>query len=143
MCRGPRRADRRGDGGARREAEARHPREEIVAKFLLAAEEVRAAADIEQNAVRWIRSDQRRVALAPIGKGIEEASVGCLVIRNGGESGMHGASLGEREAVAETQSFRRGIDRDEEVEIAAFAEDDEGLRCALRITPPLRDAIGR
>jgi hypothetical protein len=40
---------------------------------------------------------------------------------------MHGARLGEREAVSETQSFRRGIDRDEEVEIAAFAEDNEGL----------------
>ena len=91
------RADGGGNGGAGRKAETGHPREEIVAKFLFAAEEMRAAADVEQNAVGRIGGEERRVALAPVGQGIEEARVGCLVLRHRSESGMHGACLRQRE----------------------------------------------
>jgi len=143
MRRRPRRADGRGDGGACREAEASYAREEIVAKICFAAEEVRAAADVEQNAVRRIRGDQRCVALAPVGKGSEQARVGCAVFRHGGESGMHGARLGEREAAAHTKAFRRAVDRGEKIEIAAPAVNDEGERCTARIMPLLRDTVGR
>ena len=120
-----------GDGGARGETKALHAREKIVTKFLLAAEEVRAAADVEQNAVGAIHGDQRRVALAPIGKGIEEARVGCLVLRHRNESGMHGAGLRQRQTVPHSRSFRRGINSDKDVDIAALAEDDKRLRCLM------------
>src|SRR4051794_41854309 len=56
-----------------------------------------AAADVEQNAVGRIGGEERRVALAPVGQGIKEASVGCLVLRHCSESGMHGACLRQRE----------------------------------------------
>jgi hypothetical protein len=52
---------------------------------------------------------------------------------------MHGAGLREREAGGESESRRRGVDRDQEVEVAAFAEDDEGKGC---FTPLPRDAVG-
>ena len=88
----------RRDGGARREAETVHARDEIVAQLLLAAEQMRAAADVEQDAVRRIGGDQRRVALAPVGDGVEQMRVGVGVLRHRGEIGMHGARLRQRHA---------------------------------------------
>jgi len=38
---------------------------------------------------------------------------------------MHGARLRQREPGAQASPFRRGVDRDQKVEIAAPAEDDE------------------
>ncbi len=138
--RGPSRADGRGDCGARGKAEARHPCEQIVAQPLLAAEEMRAAADVEQDAVGRIDRDERRVALAPVGDGVEQARVGRLVLRHGGERGMHGAGLRQRHAGDEAALLRGGIDRDQEVEVAALAEDSERRRSLTR-SP--RDAVGR
>ena len=76
----------------------RHARQQIVAQLLLAAEQMRAAADVEQDAVGRIGGDERRVALAPVGDGVEQARVGGLVLRHGGERGMHGARLRQRQA---------------------------------------------
>ena len=149
---GPGRADGRRDGGARREAEAGHPRQQVVAQLLLAAEQMRAAADVEQDAVGRIGGDQRRVALAPVGDGVEQACVGRLLLRHGGKGGMHGARLRQREARAQPEALRRGIDRDQQVEIAALAEHDEGRgplgrsrisAACRRLTPLLPDAVGR
>ena len=122
------RTDAGGNGGACRKAEPGHPRKEIVAKFLFAAEEMRAAADVEQNAVGWIGGEEGRVALAPVGHGVEEARVGCLVLRHRGEGGVHGAGLCQREAGGKSEPLRRGIDRDEKIEIAALAEYRQGRR---------------
>ena len=105
-----------------------HPRKEIVAKFLFAAEQMRAAADVEQDAVGRIGGEEGRVALAPVGHGVEQARVGCLVLRHRGESGVHGAGLRQREAGGEPEPLRRGIDRDEQIEIAALAEYRQGRR---------------
>ena len=89
---------------------------------------MRAAADVEQNAVGRIGGEERRVALAPVGDGVDEARVGCLVLRHGGERGMHGAGLRQREAGGEAEPLRRGIDRDQKIEIAALAEYGQGRR---------------
>ena len=132
MRRGPGRADGRRDGGARREAEARHAREQVVAQLCLAAEEMRAAADVEQDAVGRIDGDERRVALAPVGDGVEQARVGGLVLRHGGERGMHGARLRQRQAGAQAEPLRRRIDRDQHVGIAALADNDDGEGGARR-----------
>jgi hypothetical protein len=128
----PCRADGRSDGGAGRKAEVRHARDEIIAKFLLAAEEMRAAADVEQDAVGRIGGDERRVALTPVGNGLEQARIGRLILRHGGEGGMHGAGLRQRETCAQAEPFGRRVDREEEVEIAALAEDDERRRASFR-----------
>ena len=134
------RADGRGNGGACRKAEARHPRQQVVAQPLLAAEKMRAAADVEQDAVGRIGGHERRVALAPVGDGVEETRVGRLVLGHGCERGIHGAGLRQRETGDDAAPLRRGIDRDQEVEVAALAEDGEG-RSGLTRLP--RDAVGR
>src|SRR5262245_48544643 len=107
---------------------------------LLAAEEMLAAADIEQNAVGRIDGDERRVALAAVGNGVEKAGVGRLVLRHGRESWMHGAGLRQREAGRESEPLRRGVDREEEIEVGALAEADAGRR---RLSPLPCDAVGR
>ena len=94
----------------------------------LAAEEMRTAADVEQDAVGRIGGDKRRVALTPVGNGLEQARIGRLILRHGGERGMHGAGLRQRETCAQAEPFGRRVDREEEVEIAALAEDDERRR---------------
>src|SRR5262249_58170918 len=96
--RGGSRADGGGDGGTCRKAPTPHAREEIAAKIRLAAEEMRAAADIEQNAVGWIDGDERGIALTAIGNGIEQAGGGRLGLRHGWERWVHGAGLPRREA---------------------------------------------
>ena len=101
---------------------------------------MRAAGNVEQNAVGRIERDERRVTLAGLGYGIEKAGVGGKIFRHGGERRMHGACLCQREADREAELLRCGIDREQEIEIAALAEDDEGGR---RLTPLPSDAIGR
>ena len=56
-----------GDRGARLETLGVKPRHEVAAQRLLAAEQMRAAGDVEQQPVRRIEADQRRVAVAPVG----------------------------------------------------------------------------
>jgi hypothetical protein len=62
---------------------------------------------------------------------------------------MHGARLRQREAWAQPEALRRGVDRDQEVEIAALAEHDEGRgrsptsAARRRLMPLLPDAVGR
>ena len=119
-------ADGRGDGGARCKAETRHAGEEIVAQLRFAAEQMGAAADVEQNAVGRIGGDERRVALAPVGDGIEQARVGGCILRHGDERGMHGARLRQRKASAQAEPFRRGVDRDEQSTLPRLPETTRG-----------------
>src|SRR5262249_58985011 len=79
-------------------------------------------------------------AWAAGGRGVEQAGVGRLVLGHGRESWMDGAGLRQREAGRESEPLRRGVDRQQEIEVAALAEDGEGRR---RLTPLPCDAIGR
>ena len=118
-------ADGRGNRGTRGKTPSPHPREQVGAQLLLAAEQMRAAADIEQNSIGRIGGDERRVALAPVGKGVDEARVGRLILGDGGERGMHGARLRQCEAGMQSEALRRCVHRNDEIEIAALAEHDE------------------
>src|SRR5262249_9367276 len=51
-----------------------------------------------------------------------------------------GGGWGEGEGGRESAPLRRGIDREQEIEVATLAEDDEGGR---RLTPLPCDAVGR
>ena len=73
---------------------------------------MRAAGNVEQNAVGRIEREQRRVALAGLGNGVEKASVGGKIFRHGGERRMHGARLCQREPDREPEPLRSGIDRE-------------------------------
>ncbi len=108
---------------------------------------MRAAADVEQDAVGRIKRNKRRVTQAAFRDGIEQAGVGGGVFRLGDERGMHGARLRQREPRAQPESLRRSIDRGQQVDIAALAVDDERRRsiaawwvCSL---PPCGGGVGR
>ena len=86
---------------------------------------MRAAGDIEQDAVRRIERDERRIALAPFRDGLEQPAVGRRVLRNDGETGVHGAGLRQRHAGPQAQSLRRRGYRDDLLDIAALRRDGE------------------
>ena len=94
---------------------------------------MRATADIEQDAVGRIGGDQRSVALAPVGKLLEQAGIGRLVLRHGDERWMHGACLRECQPGAQAASFRGGIERNQQIAVAAFAEDNKRGRHLTRL----------
>jgi len=107
---------------------------------LLAAEQMRAAGDIEQQPVRRVERGERRIANAPIGHGREQLRVGRRVFRHDVKIGMHGARLRQRDGQPQAAPFGDGIERHHGLGIAALAGDDE----RARIRRPLpRDAVGR
>ena len=125
-------ADGAGDGRMGGQAGARDARQQIGAQRGFAAEQMRAAADVEQDAVGRIKRDQRRIAQAPVGDGIEQAGVGGCVFRHGHERRMHGARLRQRQPGVEAEPLRRRVDRRQQIEIAALAVDDERELPSLR-----------
>ena len=118
-------ADRAGNRSTQRKAETRYACRKIVDELRFAAEEMRATADVEEEAA-GIDRDERRIALAPVGEMIEQPRIRGHVLRDGGKVWVHGARLRERDAGLETDAFRRSIDGDQEIEIAAPSGDDEG-----------------
>ena len=91
-------ADRVGDGDAVREAGAAEAPREIAGQLRLAAEEMRAAADVEQQPVGRIDGDERRIAQASLGQVVEQMRFGGGIVRACHQIGMHGARLGERQS---------------------------------------------
>ena len=59
--------ERRGEGARLLQAARSKPQHEIARECRFAAEQMRAAGDVEQQAVGRIEPDQRRIAVAPIG----------------------------------------------------------------------------
>ena len=57
----------------------REPRDQIAGERRFAAEQMRATGDVEQQAIRRIEADQRRIAVAPIGDGFEQTPIGLRV----------------------------------------------------------------
>ena len=72
-------ADRVGNRDAGVKPLMREPRDQIAGQRRFAAEQMRAAGDVEQQAVRRIEADQRRVAVAPVGDGFEQPPVGLRI----------------------------------------------------------------
>ncbi len=122
---GPGGADGAGNGDAVGEAGLLDAGRQIGDQFVFAAVKMRAAADVEQQAVGRIAGHQRRVAQAPVGDALKQASVGIGVFCDGIERGMHGARLRQRETRVQAEPFRRIVDGDDQFGIAALAVDDE------------------
>ena len=76
------RADGAGDGDAISKAGRLQAAAEIGDQRVLAAVEMRAAADVEQQAVGRIAGHQRRVAQAPVGDRFEQRGIGLGVFRD-------------------------------------------------------------
>ena len=71
-------------------------RKKIGEKLVFGAIKMRAAGNVEQEAVGRIDREQRRVALAPIGDGVEQAPVVRRMLGDDGEIGIARARFGER-----------------------------------------------
>ncbi len=142
MRSGPGGAD--GSGNGKRPGKARivQPAAEIGDQFMLAAIKMRAAADVEQQAVGRIASDQRRVTQAPVGNGFEQSGIGFGIFGNDLDAGMHGAGLRQCQAGLEAKPLGCRIDSREEFDIAALAGDDKRRMFGRFFTRP-DDAVGR
>ena len=88
-----------------------------------AAVEMRAAADIEHEAVGRIAGDKRRIAQAPAGDFFQERDVGVGIFLDRLQRRVHGARLRQRHAGREAKPFRRRVDGDDQLGIAALAID--------------------
>ena len=98
---------------------------------MLAAEQMRAAGDVEQDAVGHIERDQRRIALAPFGDGFDQPAIGRRIFGKNREIGMHGAGLRQRHPGPQAAPLRRRGNRDEFFDIAALGRDGEASRLYL------------
>ena len=97
-----------GDRDARLQPALAQPPHQIARERRLAAEQMRAAGDVEQQAVRRIEPDQRRVAVAPVGDRFEQRDVGARVGLRDRDRRMHRARIRERHAGAQAER-RRGV----------------------------------
>ncbi len=92
--------------------------------FCFAAEQMRAAADVEQDAVGRIDGDERRVAQAPVGDGVEQAASAAASSGTAMSAGCMARACASARPACRPSRSAVGIDRDEQIEIAALAEDD-------------------
>ena len=99
-----------------------------------------AAGDIEQQTIRWIEADQRRVAVAPIGNAFEQPPIRLRIGFHDRQLWIHGAGIGEAHAGFQSEPCRtvgqrrdplRGLDR---------CDDDESLN---RFGRAALDPVGR
>jgi hypothetical protein len=122
---GVRRTDGAGDGRAVGEAGCFQPAAEVGHQRVLAAIEMGAAADVEQQAVGRVAGYQRRVAQTPVGGCFEQCGVCLGVFRDRLDARMHGARLRQRDAGRKPQAFRRVVHGGKQLGIAALAVNDE------------------
>ena len=118
---GPGGADGSGDGDGVGKARLRDALAQIGDQLVLAAVKMRAAADVEQQAVGSVDRHQRRVAQAPVGDILQQRGVGLGVFLDRLQRRMHGARLRQRETRVQAEPFRRLVDGDDQLGIAALA----------------------
>ena len=114
--------------------------EQVAAHGGLPAEQMGAAGDVEHEAVGRIEADQRRVAIAPVGDGVEQPAVRRLVARGDGEGGMHRARIGERHAEPQAEALRRIVHGHDPLGALDRLDDDERL---IRRGQAAGETIGR
>ena len=133
---GPGRADAAGDGDTVGKAGAVEALAKVGGQLVLAAVKMRAAADVEQQAVGRVTSNERRIAQAPIGDFFQERGVGRGVFLDRVQRRMHGARLRQRETRVQAEPFRCFVDGDDRLGIAAFAVDHHSTSPRVGRVPP-------
>ena len=123
-------ADRVGNRDAGAQALLREPRDQIAGERRFAAEQMRAAGDVEQQAIRRIEADQRRVAVAPVGDGFEQAPVGLRIGVHDRQRRIHGAGVGEPHADLQAEPRRAIGQRGDALRRLDRRDDDEGSQPA-------------
>ena len=136
----PGRAGRIGDGGAGAKALRGQSRQQVAGERRLTAEQMRAAGDVEKQAVGWIETDQRCIAVAPVGDAFEQPAVGLEIGFDHRQLRIHGAGVGQ--AQADLQSEPRGLvgQRGDALRALDRGDDDEAVTLLRRA--PL-DPVGR
>ena len=130
-----------GDGNPRLETLMRQPRDEIAAHRRFAAEQMRAAANVEHQPVRRIETGERRIAVGPVGDRFEQAPVGFRIGLRHCDAGMHRAHVGKRHAGLEPKSRRRIVHRGEPQRRLDWSGDD--ARRFIRCGQAAFDPVGR
>ena len=123
-------ADRVGDRDAGAQTLLREPRDQIAGERRLAAEQMRAAGDVEQQAIRRIEADQRRIAVAPVGDGFEQTPVGLRIGVHDRQLRIHGAGVGEPHADLEAEPRRAVVQGGDALRALDRRDDDEGSQPA-------------
>ena len=72
---------------------------------------MRATANVEQQSIRRIETDQRSVSVAPIGDRCEQRQIRLRLGIGNRERGMHCARVGKRHAGAQPELCRRIVER--------------------------------
>ena len=92
----------------------------------LAAEQVRATDDIEQQAVRRIERHQRREAAAPVGDGVQRRRVGGRIGIEHSDVRTDGARRRQRRPDVEAQPRGGIVQRRDHQRIVVLRDDDTG-----------------
>lgn len=103
----------RGDRTAGQEAEPPKPPEQVLPQGRLPAEQMRTARNVENEAVGTIETDQRRVAVAPVGDLLQHHPVGGFVILRDIEIGQAGSRVGKSQSGKKSKLPRAPIRMDE------------------------------
>ena len=103
-------------------------------------EQVGAAGDVEHKAVGRIEADQRRVAVAPVGDGVDETPVRFLVALGDRKRRIHGARIGERHAEPQAEALGRIVHGHDPLRALDRLDDDERL---IRRGQAAGEPIGR
>ena len=97
---------------------------ELSQQRRLAAEQMGAAGDVEEQPMRRIERHQRREAVAPVGDIFQRLAIGGLVGVIDRQFGTNGAGIGERQADGETGTGSRFVDGIEHQRVVLFRDDD-------------------
>ncbi len=111
-----------------------------------AAEKMRNAADVQQQAVGRIDRHQRCEAVAPIGDALQKREVGFLVGRHDRQILDHGAGIGQRLAAMKAQPLRVFVQRIDIERVVGAARDDQGCIfgcCFRRAAAEAPQPVGR
>ena len=121
------------------------PDEDVVHQCPLAAQEMGAAGNVEDEAERRIESDEGRIAIAPVGDRGKKPPIGLRIAGQGLAGRKAGARLRQAEAGQKTGLFGMLADRRDAIGIGRVAvKGEEGRRpapCSIgttrrgRITP--------
>ncbi len=103
-------------------AQAAH---EVAGERHLAAEQMGAAGDVEQEAILAGEPDQRRVAIAHVGDRLEQARVRVPVGIDAGELRIHRPGIGERHAGGQAETLGGVVERREAQRALDRFDDDE------------------
>ena len=122
---------------ARRKTLMEKPDEDVVHQGPLAALEMGAAGNVQDEAERRVEGDEGRIAIAPVGDRGEKPPIGFRIASQGLASRKAGARFRQAETGNETGFFGVLADRRDAIGIGRVAvKGEEGRRPALRRPSP-------